>query len=151
LLKRSGLAFDINLSGKRLTKEELPLALKDFDGVVAGIETYDASVLSALPQLKCISRCGVGVDNVDLKLAAERNIAVLNTPQVVNPAGAEIALAMILGLLRRLNHHTKFMRQRKWEKITGGLLAGRKVGVVGLGRIGRRVAELLSKLDADVY
>ncbi len=72
LLKESGFNFFVNSTGKRLTKEETISSLQGFDGVVAGLEPYDRQVLLALPQLKCISRCGVGVDNVDLVTAKER-------------------------------------------------------------------------------
>ncbi len=150
LLKGSGLEFAMNPTGKRLTKEGVIAHVKDFDGVVAGLEPYDAQVLAALPRLKCISRCGVGVDNVDLPVARQKGIAVLNTPQVVVQPVAEMTLALIFDLLRKITAHTLAMRQKKWERLTGGQLAGRTVGVIGLGRIGQRVAELLRRLDVKV-
>ncbi len=150
LLKASGYPFAVNTSGVRLSQERLVEQAHDFDGIVAGLETYDAKVLGALPRLKCISRCGAGVDNVDLPLARRKGIAVLNTPDVVIQPVAELTIAMIFDLLRRLTAHTLLMRQRKWERLVGWQLAGKRVGIIGLGRIGRKVAELLKKLDATV-
>ncbi len=150
LLKASGLPFEVNPTGKRLTKEEVIAKLQGYDGVVAGLEPYDAQVLSALPQLKCVSRCGVGVDNIDLSVAKARGIAVLNTPQVVVQPVAELTLALIFDLLRKTTAHATAMRRKKWERFTGSQLAGKTIGIIGLGRIGRRVAELLGRLDAKV-
>ena len=151
LLKQSGLTFTVNTTGKRLNKEELIAQGKDSEGIVAGLEPYDQEVFSALPRLKCISRCGVGVDNVDLAAAKLKNIAVLNTPDVVIQPVAELTVALIFDLLRRLSAHTALMRRHQWERLTGVQMAGRKIGIVGLGRIGRRVAQILNRLDADVY
>ncbi len=150
LLKAGGLAFEINPTGKRLTREQVKTVLKNYDGVVASLEPYDADVLNALSRLKCISRCGVGLDNIDLNAARDRKITVLNTPHVVVQPVAELTLALIFDLLRQTTVHTFLMRQRRWERISGRQLAGKTVGIIGLGRIGRRVAELLVRLDVQV-
>jgi len=150
ILKQSGLLYDINTSGRRLNKEEIINRAKGFTGVIAGLEPYDAQVLEALTGLKCISRCGVGLDNIDLNTAKAKNIEVLNTPQVVIQPVAELAMAMMFDLLRRVTRHTLLMRGRKWERHVGNLLLGKKVGVIGLGRIGRKVAELLRGWGIEV-
>ncbi len=150
LLKKSGVVFEINATGKRLSKPEVLTMAQGFDGVVAGLEPYDAEVLATLSQLKCISRCGVGVDNVDLNVAKQKGVTVLNTPDVVVQPVAELTLGLIFDLSRKLTAHTELMRQGKWERLTGAQVAGKTVGVIGLGRIGRRVAQLLRRLDVDV-
>ena len=124
---------------------------RGYNGVIAGLEPYDAQVLEGLSDLKCISRCGVGVDNIDIEKAKERNIAVLNTPEVVVQPVAELTMALMLDLLRRVTAQSLAMRHKKWERLTGNLLFGKKVGVIGLGRIGRRVAELLRSWKIDVF
>jgi D-3-phosphoglycerate dehydrogenase / 2-oxoglutarate reductase len=149
-LKNSGLEFSVNMTGKRLGKAELISAMKDYDGVVAGLEQYDADVLAALPNLKCISRCGVGIDNVDVAEAKSRGVAVYNTPQVVIQPVAELTLALIFDVMRNITTQALSMRQKKWERLTGSQLAGKTAGIIGLGRIGRRVAELLKRLDVHV-
>jgi len=151
MLNSSGHSFSVNKSGKRLTKDDVMTQARGFDGIIAGLEPYDTEVLKVLPGLKCISRCGVGVDNVDLIKAKKANITVLNTPVVVVQPVAELTIAMIMDLLRQLTRHSILMHEKKWERRTGNLLSGKKVGIIGLGRIGRRVAELLRAWDIDVW
>jgi D-3-phosphoglycerate dehydrogenase len=119
-------------------------------GLVAGVEMYTAQTLSQLPTLRCISRAGVGIDNIDVTEANRRGIAVLNTPDEPTNAVAELTLAMMLALLRQLPKVDSLMHRRKWERVTGHLLAGKTVGIIGLGRIGRRVAELVQAFGAIV-
>lgn len=150
ILENSGYDFVINNTGKRLIKREVISQAKGFDGIVAGLEPYDQEVLEALAGLKCISRCGVGIDNIDLNFAKQKSIAILNTPDVVVQPVAELTVAMIFDLLRKVTFHTELMRQNKWERLTGFQLAGKTIGVIGLGRIGKRVAQILKRLEAKV-
>jgi D-3-phosphoglycerate dehydrogenase len=150
LLEESGISFAVNPLGKRLEKHELIEMAQGCQGVVAGLELYDHVVLSQLLSLKCISRCGVGVDNIDLVYARQQGVEVRNTPNVVVQPVAELTLGMILDLLKKITFHTFLLRQNQWQRLTGSLLQGKCVGVLGLGRIGRRVAELLTRLEAEV-
>jgi D-3-phosphoglycerate dehydrogenase len=149
-LQESGFPFFINPLGRRLVRDEIVEMGRTCLGVVAGVEPYDEDVLERMPELRCISRCGVGIDNIDLEAARRRGIAVLNTPDVVVQPVAELTVAMIFDLLKKLSFLTSRMKAGHWEKSTGQLLAGRSAGVLGLGRIGRRVAEILAKLDCRV-
>lgn len=140
----------INRTGRRLTADEIIEMGRDCVGVVAGVEPYDARVLGALPGMKCISRCGVGIDNIALPEARRLGVDVRNTPDIVTAPVAEFTIALIFDLLKNLTWHTQVLRARDWKKRTGEMLAGRTVGVIGLGRIGKRVAEMLHRLDAVV-
>jgi len=151
LLKGSGAEIVMNDLRHRLLREEIVRLGKNCEGIIAGVEPYDEEVLDKLPMLKCISRCGVGTDNIDKKEAQKRKIAVLNTPDVVIQPVAEMTLAMAFDLLRLLSYHTSVLRSKQWKKKAGRLLAGSKVGVIGLGRIGKRVAEMFCALKAEVY
>lgn len=151
LLKESGYPFTINPLGKRLSQDELIKLGGDCDGVIAGLEPYNDYVLGNMPKLRCISRCGIGIDNISLDTAQQKGIVIRNTPEVVVQPVAELAVAMIFDLLRNLTVHTQLLKNKKWEKRTGGLLKGRKAGVLGLGKIGKKVAETLKVLEADVY
>ena len=150
LLEQSGIDYSLNDLGRRLVREEIVGLGKGATGIVAGVEPYDASVLELLQELKCISRCGVGIDNIDLGLAKEKNIVIRNTPDVVIRPVVELTIAMIFDLMRKLSLHTGRMWRREWKKTAGNLLAGKTVGILGLGRIGRGVSETLLKLDAEV-
>jgi len=150
LLQESGFTFRVNPYGRRLEPHEVVELGHSCRGVVAGVEQYSAQTLSQLPNLCCISRAGVGIDSIDVAEANRRGIAVLNTPDEPTNAVAELTLAMMLALLRQLPKVDSLMHRRKWERVTGHLLAGKTVGIIGLGRIGRRVAELVQAFGAIV-
>ncbi|MBW2342325.1 MAG: hypothetical protein JRF50_18645, partial [Deltaproteobacteria bacterium] len=151
LLEKSGLTYFVNPLGRRLTKEDIIEMGRDCEGVIAGIEPYDAYVFDNMPNLRCISRCGVGMDSIDLEKAKECGVSVLNTPDVVIQPVVELTVAMIFDLMRKLSYHAGLMRTKTWQKKAGNLLTGKTVGVLGLGRIGKRVAEVMLSLGAKVY
>lgn len=151
LLEASGIPFQIHTSGKRITRAELLDKAGDATAILAGVEPYDADLFNQLPALRCISRCGVGVDAIDLSAAREHGVTVANTPDSPVQAVAELALTMFLSLSRNIPRQTKLMSGRRWERVESHLLQGRTVGLVGFGRIGRRVAELCLAFGAKVY
>jgi lactate dehydrogenase-like 2-hydroxyacid dehydrogenase len=108
--------------------------------------TMPADLLERLPALELIATFGVGYDGLPLAAAAARGIAVTNTPDVLNTAVAELCVGMLLGLLRQLPAADRFVRAGKWPHGTlplGVSLAGKRVGIVGLGRIGKDIARRL--------
>lgn len=150
LLKKSGLSYTINPVSRRLTAKEILQFAQDCSGIVAGVEPYTSEVLSELPKLKCISRCGVGIDNVDQSKAQSLGIKILNTPDPVIVPVAELTIGMMLDLLRHITWHTVSLRKSQWQKKGGRNLRGQTVGIIGLGRIGKKVAEFLNHLGANV-
>jgi len=151
LLKTSGLPYKIHDTGKRITTAELIAGGQQATVVVAGVEPYDRATLEQLPQLRCISRCGVGVDAIDLKAAAERGITVVNTPDAPTAAVAELAVAMMLSLSRNLPRQGVASHARQWSRLQAHLLGARRVGIIGLGRIGKRVATLVRAFGSEVW
>ena len=150
VLEKNNFSVVFNKTGKRLKPEEIIKMAKDSDCIIAGVEPYNKYVLDSLPNLKCISRAGVGIDNIDLELAKLKNISIRNTPDVIVTPVSELTLSMILSLLRKLNPITNDMRNGGWNKTTGTNLNNKKVGIIGAGRIGKRVAELLSCFGAKI-
>ena len=135
---------------RKLTKQELlELLTADVRGLIAGLEPLDRDVLKQ-SSLRAISRCGVGMSNVDLKAAKDLGIAVFNTPSGPTTAVAELTLAVLLALLRRVPQVHMALQKGKWEKYIGTELRGKDVAVIGFGRIGQRVAHLLSAFGARV-
>lgn len=103
-------------------------------------------VIVSLPKLGIIANCGVGYDQIDLVAAAERGVSVTNTPEVLNSAVAELCIGTLLALLRRLPEADRFVRSATWQRSVFPLatsLAGKRVGIVGLGRIGKEIARRL--------
>ncbi|MBU0753936.1 MAG: phosphoglycerate dehydrogenase, partial [Planctomycetes bacterium] len=119
-------------------------------GVAAGTEALTAEIMDALPDLKVISRCGTGMDNVDLKAAAKRDIVVRNTPDGPTLAVAELTLAYALNLLRKVTQMDRELRSGVWKKRMGNTLRGKKLGLIGFGRIGKAVASVFAPLGVDV-
>ena len=150
LLKSSGYEIINNPYGRKLTEDEVIELAKGCVGIVAGVEPLTARVMDALPNLKCISRVGVGMDNVDLEYAKQKGIIVVNTPEGPTRGVAELTLAMTMALLRRIPQADAAMKQHLWKKQIGNLILDKKIGVIGLGRIGRAVAELFRGIKNPV-
>lgn len=150
LLRQRGVECIFNETGRALTEDEAIALLQGCVGVAAGTEPLTRRVMEALPQLKVISRCGTGMDSVDLDAAREKGIAVCNTPDGPTQAVAEITLAMMLDLLRHVSRMDREIRANVWKKRMGSLLQGKQVGIVGFGRIGRAVAALCKAFGAQV-
>ena len=142
-LSAAGYEVRLNPHGRQLERAETIALLDGAVGLIAGTEELDREVLLAAADLRAIARCGSGVDNVDRETAAERGITVDSTPEPPAEAVAELTLAGILGLLRHVPAADRAMRQGEWRKPMGSLLRGRTIGLVGLGRVGKRLVELL--------
>ena len=151
LLKNHGYEVVKNPYGRKLTEQETIELAKDCVGIVAGVESLNAKVIDALPALKCISRVGVGMDSVDINYAESKGIKVVNTPEGPTRAVAELTLGLTLSLLRKIPNAHLDLKNKIWKKQTGNLLLDKKVGVLGLGRIGRMVAESFRALGNSVY
>lgn len=150
LLKQSGLSYQMNTTGRRMTPDEVVQYAGDAEGLVAGVEPYSEETVAKLPSLKCISRVGVGTDSIDHEACKKRGIGILNTPEEPVIAVAELTVGCILSLLRRLPTLTHLTKSRQWKRVPGNLVMGKKVGIIGLGRIGRRVTMLLKCLGAHI-
>ncbi len=131
--------------------ERTPELRERIKGIItrSNYEVPDAWVES-LPNLGIIATCGVGYDRIPLTLAYERNVKVANTPDVLNSAVAELAVGLILALLRQLPGADRHVRTGSWAEQAyplGESMAGKHVGIVGLGRIGKEIARRLTSFD----
>ena len=111
---------------------------------VSGRARVDDDLLAALPRLRLVANLGVGYDNVDVEAAARRGVLVTNTPDVLTPAVAELTIGLAIATVRRMVTADRYVRAGRWAAegpfpLTGQL-SGRRVGILGLGRIGRAVA-----------
>ena len=149
MLEAEGYEVIINLEDRVLSKEELIIALtgSGFDAVLCLLtDKIDAEVLFAAgPQCKIFANYAVGIDNIDMKAAAEKNIIVTNTPGVLTDSVAEHAFALVLSIAHRIPESDRFTRAGNyhgWEPILllGSDVSKKTLGIVGLGRIGLRVA-----------
>lgn len=150
VLKRFGFQVILNPYGRRLQPSELLGLIKGSVGLIAGTEYLDDTVFSRTPFLRVISRCGSGLDTVDIQAARRRGIQVYTTPEAPVEAVSELTIGLILGVLRRLPEADRALRQDVWKPLMGQLLIGKTVGIIGLGRIGRRMVELLQPFHVNV-
>ena len=151
LLTSNGYEIIINPYGRKLTSNEVVSLASDCIGIVAGLEPLDKTVLNKLPKLKCISRVGVGMDNIDIDYAEKKGIKIVNTPNGPTRAVAELTLGLTMSLLRKIPSANNDIKNKNWKKYTGNLLFNKKIGVLGLGRIGKNVSELFLGLGNEVY
>ncbi len=151
LLHDAGVDVVPNLRRCRLTESEIIEQLRGADGLIAGLEPLNRRVLeSARSNLKAIARVGIGMANVDADAAREFGIRVSNTPDAPTEAVAEMTLCALLCLVRNLESANRALHAGEWPKSVGRSLAELNILVVGYGRIGRKVARLLSSLGAHV-
>jgi D-3-phosphoglycerate dehydrogenase / 2-oxoglutarate reductase len=142
----------------RYSPEKRPLAVpeltglvKGIDGWIVGLDEIDASVIAAADRLKVIARYGVGFDRVDVAAASKRGIVVTNTPAANSAAVAELTIGLMLALARRICQADQAVRSGQWPRISGVGLAGKAVGLVGFGSIGREVARRLAAFGCRVF
>jgi phosphoglycerate dehydrogenase-like enzyme len=148
-LRAFGEIVEASQDGETLA-EILPAAI----GLIArGTSVVDRPLIASAPRLRVIGRSGIGVELVDLTAASARRIPVVVTPGAGTNAVAEGALALILHLVKRLGVLTELVREGRWgerESVEIGDLDGATLGIVGFGRIGRRLAELCAVLDMRI-
>ena len=140
-LRQGGFELAYPPRAVQLLEEELLVALQGIDASLAGSEPYTRRVIEANPRLKVIARVGVGFDAVDVEAATSRGIAVTTTPGANHDAVAEHTLALMLALVKDLVAQHNAVRAGGWPRKTNLPLRGRTLGIAGLGRIGKAVAE----------
>jgi lactate dehydrogenase-like 2-hydroxyacid dehydrogenase len=157
-LERLEAAHDVEVWPERTPppRAELLARAPDLDGLLSLLtDPVDAELIDAAPRLRAISNYAVGVDNVDLEAAAARGIPVGNTPDVLTESTADLALALMLGIARRLAEGEAFVKAGEWVTWEPGLMLGRDlhgatVGIVGYGRIGQAVGRRLQGFGCAV-
>ncbi len=140
-LRAAGLVVDVR---KGLTEAELCAVIGDADALLVRSKTIvTAKALERAGTLKLVTRAGIGVDNVDLAAASRRGVIVTNVPDATTITTAEQAIALLLALARRIPAADRHVRAGKWERarFVGTEICGKTLGVIGLGRIGKVVAD----------
>ena len=138
-------SFDVSINplGRKIKNEEVYEQVNKADYIIAGTEKYDQELLSKLVNLKGISRVGIGIDNIDLDIAAKNNIKVFNTPEEPAKGVAELTLTFILNLLREISSHQHNLNQGNWERTLGKSLNEATISLIGGGRVAKNVSKFL--------
>ena len=137
-----------------LTPEELKSIIVNYDGLIVRSATkVTGDIIEAATNLKIIGRAGAGVDNIDVETAKSKNIIVMNTPGGNTNATAEHTIGLIFALLRKIPTANETTHKGLWEKkkMKGNELKDKKIGIVGFGNVGKRVAEISDALGMKVF
>ncbi len=131
-------------------EDALPSVLATVDAVIAGNDAFTEPVLKGAPRLKIIARTGVGYDGVDVEAASMLGIRVCNTPAANQQSVAELTLGLILACARGTVQAAGAVQSGSWRQVSGIEVAGKTLGIIGLGSIGRRVALLANSVGMSV-
>ena len=147
----------LNKEDKILSKEDLIRESEGCDGILSSLtEKFDNNLISKLSKtIKIISNFAVGFVNIDIQAAKKKNIVVTNTPDVLTDATAEIAMLILLGAARRAKEGMKWANKKNWkwsaDFLMGKQLTGSRLGILGMGRIGRAVADRARAFGMKVH
>jgi D-3-phosphoglycerate dehydrogenase len=149
-LIQSGCEIVENPFSRPLKEEELIPLLADVDGVIAGLDEYSPKAISSSKKLRVISRYGVGLDNIDLEAARERGICVMNTPEVNTQAVADLTFGLILAVCRKIVPAHVSTQNGSWGRLIGRGVYRKSIGIIGVGRIGKAVAERAKGFSMEI-
>ena len=147
----------LNLDNQIYSQKKLIELSNDCDAILSSIlDKIDKKTINGLSKkVKIISNFAVGFGNIDIEAAKKRNIVVTNTPDVLTDATAEIAMLLILGASRRATEGVKWARNKNWkwsaDFLIGKQLSGSKLGILGMGRIGRAVAKRAKAFGMEIH
>ena len=148
------MVIDQRISPGRLTDLKAEIPAGSFDSILIRSNTQlPIELLEKLPQVKMVATCGVGYDNLPLAYFKQKGIKASNTPGVLNDAVCELAIGMMFGLLRRIPQAHEFVKSSAWSKglfTVTSTLAGKRVGIVGMGRIGQDLAKRLEPFKVEI-
>ncbi len=149
-LKTAGYEVIFSTAGKQPDEKELLQLLPECVGMLAGVEKISAKVLEAARNLKAISRNGVGVDNIDLEAAKRLNIAILRAVGANARGVAELTIGLMFAGIRAIPYSDSQMKSGKWSRKKGFEIAGRTLGLIGCGKIGKFVAHMAVGIGMQV-
>ncbi|MEM3526514.1 MAG: hydroxyacid dehydrogenase, partial [Candidatus Jordarchaeaceae archaeon] len=137
----------------KISHEELKAEIPEFDALIVRSRTkVSRDIIEAGKKLALIARSGVGLDNIDLKAAEKKGVTVVNSPEASSVSVAELTLGAMISLMRKIHTADKSMREGKWLKkeLEGQELSGKKLGIIGFGRIGQEVARRATAFQMKV-
>jgi len=141
----------LNLTGKKLEEKELIEFLKNSDGVIVALEEINQKVIDSLPNLKIVSKFGVGLDNIDIEYCKSKNIHFGWTAGINSFSVAEQTLGFMLMLIRNLYFTSNRLSKGIWDKRGGFSLYEKTIGIIGVGHIGKELIKLLKPFNCKIF
>jgi D-3-phosphoglycerate dehydrogenase / 2-oxoglutarate reductase len=151
ILKAAGIEVVENSTGKAFSEEQLLDLIEEFDGVIVGTDPVTRAIIDKGRNLKIIAKNGVGYDNIDVKYATEKGIYVTYTPGTVEQTVADSTFALMFALARNITQGDRALRKGEWPRLVGMDLSKKKLGIIGLGRIGRNIVQRSTGFQMQVY
>ena len=139
-----------NIEGKRFSKEKLISFLGKCDVAIVGLDKINEDILSKVPNLKAISKYGVGLDNIDFEACKKYNVEILHTQGVNKRSVSELTLGYMLSLFRNIYITSNLLKQGVWKKSGGMQLTNKCVGIIGVGHIGKDLIDLLQPFGCKI-
>ena len=150
IFEKNNISVDVKTG---LSEEEIVKIIHEYDGMVVRSATkVTKKIIEAAKKLKVIGRAGAGVDNIDVSVAKENNMIVMNTPGGNANATAEHAFALIMSVLRKIPYANETTHKGQWEKknIKGSELSKKTLGIIGFGNVGVRLSHLVKGFDMEI-
>tara|TARA_B100000989_G_C19530772_1_gene469676 strand:- start:1338 stop:2279 length:942 start_codon:yes stop_codon:yes gene_type:complete len=144
-------SVDLKKTNQYLNEAELLKIIDRYHGVICGDDEFSKRVLIKASNLRVISKWGTGINTIDLNFAKTKKIKVLNTPSAFSYSVATMALSMILSYFRKIIDNHNLVKKNKWPKLQGETLLNKKVGVIGVGNIGKKIFEMLTGFETINY
>ena len=149
-LRERGFEVITNPFGRKIAKKEIIKLLdKNVIGLMAGLEILDNEVLTS-SSLKVISRVGSGISNIDTNSLKNNNIKLYSIPEGPVTSVAELTVGMIISLFKKTIHMNESMHQSEWNRMIGNEIKNKNILIIGYGRIGKKVANILFALEANI-
>lgn len=149
LLEENKFQIKTNPYARKISSDELAQEIGDSEILIAGTEKITRKVFENAPGLKLISRVGIGLDGIDFDLCKEFGVKVTYTPDAPTIAVAELCVALMLDIARKVTTTNNNLKQGVWHRHMGNLLYGKTVGIIGMGRIGKTLVHLLSSFNVN--
>lgn len=151
LLKAKGIEIVMNPTGGILKESDLKDLIKDVDGIIVGVDPLNEDILKEAKKLKVISKYGVGTDNIDIDYCKANGIEVSITTSANSSAVADYAFTLLLAVARKVIEIDKGCRSGDWSKKVSLDIYGKKLGILGLGAIGKGVAQRAEGFNMELY
>ena len=141
----------LNLEGTKFNENQLIDYIKNADAIIIGLDNINATILDKCPNLKFIAKYGVGLDNIDLDTCKARNIQIGWTGGTNKLSVAEMALGLMLMLARNIFISSNELKNGRWNKSAGFQLSEKKIGIIGLGYVGKELVRLLKPFECKIF
>ena len=147
ILKKNKIKIDKIIRNPSVKENELLGIIHKYDGVICSDDEFTEKVLKNAKKLKVISKWGTGIDSIDSNFAKKKGIKIFNSPGAFTKGVAQYALGVILNLTRKISENNQSVKKGKWEKFQGINIENKKVGIIGLGKIGSQLTKYLKNFN----